>query len=118
MTRTLRHDSPIPRDEDGVVRFDDLIEKVKEILLVLCNGQSKLGLVLRHKEEERRKGFNTDRILIHPMNSCTSEQFKDTQEKISLIHYCKTMYCCQMTSPSTSATSGTPTRCTPLFKVD
>ena len=30
MTRTLRHDSSIPREEDGVVRFDDLVEKLKE----------------------------------------------------------------------------------------
>ena len=45
-------------------------------------------------------------------------QFKDTQEKNSLIHYSKTLYCYQMTSPSTSTTSGSPTRCIPLFKVD
>ena len=32
MTRTLRHDSSIPRDEDGAVRFDDLIEKLRGIL--------------------------------------------------------------------------------------
>ena len=31
---------------------------------------------------------------------------------------CKTIYCCRMTLPSTSTTSGTPTRCIPLFKVD
>ena len=29
MTRTLRHDSSIPRESDGAVRFDDLIEKLK-----------------------------------------------------------------------------------------
>ena len=39
--------------------------------------------------------------------SCTSEQ-----EKTSLIHYCKTIHCSRMTSPSTSTTSGTPTICT------
>ena len=43
-------------------------------------------------------------------------QFKDIQENISLIHYCKTIYCYRMTLPSTSTTSGTPTRSTPLFK--
>ena len=36
MTRTLRHDS-IPRDEDGAVRFDDLMQKLKERSSVLCN---------------------------------------------------------------------------------
>ena len=58
-TRTLRHESSIPREEDGAVRFDDLIEKLKEKLLVLYRGQSKLRRILWHKEEERRKGFNT-----------------------------------------------------------
>ena len=29
-TRTLRHDASIPREEDGAVRFDDLINKLKE----------------------------------------------------------------------------------------
>ena len=30
MTRTLRHGSSIPQEEDGAVRFDDLMEKLKE----------------------------------------------------------------------------------------
>ena len=30
MTRTLRHESSIPREEDGGIRFDDLIDKIKE----------------------------------------------------------------------------------------
>ena len=30
VTRTLRHDSSIPREEDGAVRFDDANEKLKE----------------------------------------------------------------------------------------
>ena len=30
MTRTLRHDASILREEDGAVRFDDLINKLKE----------------------------------------------------------------------------------------
>ena len=29
MTRTLRHDSSIPRENDVEVRFDELIEKLK-----------------------------------------------------------------------------------------
>ena len=29
MTRTLRHETSIPREEDGAVRFDDLIEKIR-----------------------------------------------------------------------------------------
>ena len=43
---------------------------------------------------------------------------KDIQENFSLICYCKTICCYRMASPSTSTTSGTAARCTPLFKVD
>ena len=35
-----------------------------------------------------------------------------------LIHYCKTLYCCLMTLPSSSTTSATLSKCTPLTKVD
>ena len=47
-----------------------------------------------------------------------SEQFRDIQEVTSLNLHCKTMYCCRMTSPSTSTTSGTLTTCTPSSRVD
>ena len=33
MTRTLRHDSSTPRDEDGAVRFDEFIVKLKEFFV-------------------------------------------------------------------------------------
>ena len=80
MTRTLRHEASIPREIDGAVKFDDLIEKLKVwSLLILCSGQPVLGWILWQKEEERRRGFNTAWILIHPMKSCTSEQFKAIQ---------------------------------------
>ena len=46
------------------------------------------------------------------------EQSKDIQEVLSLIPRCKTMYCCWMTSPSTSTTSGTLTTCTPSSRAD
>ena len=69
-------------------------------------------------EEDQRKGFNTAWTLTLPNISCISEQFKDIQEVISLILHCKTMYCCPMTSPSTSTTSGTLMVCTPSLKVD
>ena len=42
--------------------------------------------------------------LILPNVSCISEQSRDMQEVLSLILHCKTMYCCRMTSPSTSST--------------
>ena len=33
MIRSLRHDASIPREDDGAVRFDDLIEKLKELFI-------------------------------------------------------------------------------------
>ena len=53
-----------------------------------------------------------------PYISCISEQSRDVQEVLSLILHCKTMYCCRMTSPSTSTTSGTLTTCTPRSRAD
>ena len=57
------------------------------------------------KGEDQRKGFNVAWTLTLPNTSCISEQHRDFQEVISLILLCKTMYCCQRTSPSTSITS-------------
>ena len=81
-------------------------------------GSQYLGWILWQKEEERREDFNTAWILMRPINSCTSEQFKDIQEVISFIYHCKTMYCCRMTLPSTCTTSGTLSKCIPSSKVD
>ena len=53
-------------------------------------------------------------ILSLPNISCISKQFRDIQEVISLNIHCKTMYCYRMTLPSTSNTSGTLTKCTPV----
>ena len=71
-----------------------------------------------NKEEVRRSGFNTAWTLILPNISGISEQSRDIQEVLSFILHCKTVYCCRMTSPSTSTTSGTLTTCTPSSSVD
>ena len=73
--------------------------------MVLRNGYSTIGYPFWQKEEEPRKGFNIVWTLTLPSTSCISEQSRDIQEVISLILHCKTMYCCQRTSPSTSITS-------------
>ena len=61
-------------------------------------------------------GFNIVWILTLPNTSPISIQSRDIHKILSLIPHCKTMYCCRMTSPSTSTISGTLTTCTPLFK--
>ena len=72
-----------------------------------------LGVFSGKKEDERRNGFNTAWIFIHPICSCAIEQNKNIWEKHSLIHHCKTIYCYRMTSQSTSTTLEASTTCTP-----
>ena len=59
MIRLLRHDDTVHREDDGAVRFDDLAESSRQSLMVLRNGQLKLGQLSWLKEEDRRRGFNT-----------------------------------------------------------
>ena len=56
-----------------------------------------IGKIAWEEEEERRTGFNIAWILLRPVGSCTSDQFKDIQEVLSLILHCKTVYCYRMT---------------------
>ena len=96
--RLLRHDASIPREDDGAVRFDDLIEKLKV------------------------KFVGTLQWTVDNWENCQAkkggEKFKDIQEVILLIHHCKTLYCSWRTLPNTSVTSGTLSKCTPLSIVD
>ena len=92
VTRTLRHDSSILRESDGVVKFDDLIEKLK----VKFAGTLQWTVSAWVKSLAKGGGH-------------TSEPFKDIQGIILLIHYGRTMYRYRMTLPSTSTTSGTLT---------
>ena len=74
--------------------------------MVLLNGHLKKGYHLWQKEEQLRKGFNIAWIQTLPTTSCTSEQFKDIQEKTLLILRCKTMYYYRKDLLSASSTSG------------
>ena len=115
----LRHDDTVHREDDGAVRFDDLAEKFK----AKFDGTSQwyIGawitfLATRGATEEEVS------ILFEPWFFPTFPLFPsnptDIQEVLSLIQHCKTMYCCRMTSPSTSTTSGTLTTCTPSSRAD
>ena len=86
--------------------------------MVLRNGQLKLGEVSWRLGEDNRKGFSTVWTLILANISCISEKSRDIQEVFSFILHCKTMYCFQRTSPSTSTTSRTLTTCTPSSRAD
>ena len=117
-TRTLRHEASSPRDEDGAVKFDDSIAKLKDNFLVLCNGRSKLFVNSLAQGGGRNKRFP------YCLNPCSSIEFlffraiqgHSGEKFVGPLLQDKNCY--RMTSPSTSTTSGTPTRCTPFFKVD
>ena len=79
-TRTLRHDSSILREEDGEVRFDDLIEKLKEqfgdtlqwTVNIQVNSLAQRG----HREEEGKKRYQ---YCLNPDASNTSLYFRAIQ---------------------------------------
>ena len=60
MTRSLRHDSSIHREEDGAVRFDDLIEKLKERFLSTLQWTVSL---VEFSGKRRRKEENISILL-------------------------------------------------------
>ena len=86
MIRLLRQGTSIPREDAGAVRFDDLVEEFK----AKFDGSSQ---------------WPVNAWTTFLAKACISEQFRDTQEIISLILHCKTMCCFRMTSLSTSTTS-------------
>ena len=117
MIRLLRHEKNIPREDDGAVRVDDLIEefKVKFVGTLLWIVDAWVSFLAKGGEKKRFQyclNPSSDKFLY----------FRAVQghirEVILLIHCCKTMYCCWMTLQSTSTTSGTLSKCTPLSKVD
>ena len=105
MISLRRHNPSIPREDDGAVRFDDTMPEFKAKFEGTSQCASTAWITFLAKEEDRRKGSNIVWTLTLPNTSCISEQFRDIQVVISLILHYKTMYCCQMTSPSTSTTS-------------
>ena len=56
--RLLRHDPSTPREDDGAVRFDFILEKSRQSSMVLRNGQLTIGQNVWQREEDQLKGFN------------------------------------------------------------
>ena len=68
MTSTMRHETSIPREIDGGIKFEDLIETLK----VKFPDTLQWTVSTWVKSVTRRRGFNTASILTHPMKSSTS----------------------------------------------
>ena len=116
MTRTLRHDSSIPRAEDGAVRFDDLINKSKEEFGYTLQWTVNTWVNALAQGGGRKKRFQYC-LNIYSLHKFLYFRAIQGRSGENFVDYCKTFHGYRMTSPSTSATSGTPTRCIPLFKV-
>ena len=91
MIRLLRHDPSIPREDDVAVRFDDIIWKFsRRSSMVLLNGHVMLGFCMN---PDSSKHF----LYFRAIQGHSGGNLVD-------LHY-KRMYCCRMTSLSTSTTS-------------
>ena len=118
MIRLLRHDETVHREDDGAVRFDDLAEKFKAKFAGTSQWSIEAWTTVQAKGGGPKKRFQ------YCLNPNSSEHFlyfraiRDIQEVLSLILHCETMYCCWVTSPSTSTTSETHTTCTPSSRAD
>ena len=56
MFRLLRHDQSVHREDDGAVRFDDILKNSRrKSSMVLCNGRLAIGYPFRQKEEDKEK---------------------------------------------------------------
>ena len=107
MIRLLRHDESIHRQGDGAVRFEDLASTLR--------SKIRTWLSFLQRGGGDTKIFQYCLTPAHLNIYHTFEQFKVIQEAPLLILHCKTTYCCQTTSSSTSITLGTLTTCTPSF---
>ena len=94
--------------EEVMEQYDSMISWKIQVKVRWCFAMVnyRLDIYSGKKEEEPRQGFNTAWIHTLPAISCASEKTKDNQEVILLILSCKTMYCYQRASLSTSSTSG------------
>ena len=92
MMRLVRHEEYIPGEDDGAVRFDDLIEEFKVKFVGTSEWTVDGGENCLAKGGGGRQRFQHCLNPIRPNISCISEQSRDMQEVISLILHCKTMY--------------------------
>ena len=104
---TWRFDMSRRRRSSKIRRSGINISIEKWVYLALANSDMDKLLAKRRRSKEKVP------VLLEPCLTwtffCSSEQFKAVLEAPLLIPHCKTTYCCQMTSSSTSITLGTLT---------
>ena len=105
MIRLLRHDQSVPREDDRAVRFDDIMEEFKKKFDGALQWSINDWIPILAKGGGPKKRFQ---YCLNPNSSRHFLYFRaiqDIQEVISLILNCKTLYCYQRASLSTSTTS-------------
>ena len=106
MIRLLRHDDTIHWKDDGAVRFDDREGRSRQSWWFAMASWSLDNFPGKRRGTEEEVSVLLEPLTLPNISVCLSNS-RDIQEVLSLIPHCKTLYCCRMTSPSTSTTSGT-----------
>ena len=108
MTRSLRHDHTVLREEDGGVEFRILAPMFRSEFASSQHWSVRTWLNYLQKEEDLRRDPSI--VWIHTLliPSYTFKQFKAILEENTLILHCKTTSCCRTTSPSTHITLEAP----------
>ena len=108
------HGASIPREDDGAVRFYDLIRssRWKFVGTLQWTVDAWVNFLANGGEEKNKFQYGSN--LYSSDEFQFFKQFRDIHEVVLLIHNFRTMYCCPMTLPRTATTSGTISKCTPL----
>ena len=108
-----RHDSLVPREEDGEVEFRILAQMFRSELASSQRWSIRAWLNCLQKRGGPRKRFQ---YCVDPFHADTILYLRAIQGhsggKNTLILYCKTTCCYRAISPSTSTTLEAPTICT------
>ena len=94
MIRLLRHGEEVPRERDGAVKFDDVMEIFNQVSVhraVVSFSLDKLSVKRRRSKEEISILLDSLLGTQFSHDSCTSKRSRDTQEEPSLVLCCKTM---------------------------
>ena len=105
MIRLLRHNPSISREDNGAIRFDDIMEEFKAKFDGTSQWPTYDWITFLAQGGGPKKRFQ---YCLNPNSSKHFVYFRAIQghsEVISFILHCKTLYCCRRTSPSTSTIS-------------
>ena len=113
MTKLLRHDRSVLREEDGAVEFKILAPMFASQFESAPHWSIRTWLKYLQTGEVPRRDFCVAWIRPRPRLFFTFEHFEAVLNEIKLIQHYNSTFCYRATSPSTSATLEAPTTRTP-----